>query len=50
MELGEIRDAPGISPSAPLISFDAPVKDDVKGVLLTLIEHLLEQALAAAED
>lgn len=46
--LDEVRDALGVSGAIPLVSCDARVKADVKGVLITLIEHLMAAATAPA--
>lgn len=42
--LDEVRDALGLRPSVPLLACDARVRADVKGVLVTLIEHLMTAA------
>ena len=48
-ELDEIQDALSISPDVPLILCDARVRESVKTVLITLVEHAMARLRAERE-
>jgi signal recognition particle receptor subunit beta len=44
--LEEVRDALALSPTVPLVRADARSKESVKMVLIALLDHLMQQAVA----